>query len=304
MGGQTHSPRAERERRLAMLATDQHGVLARRQLLQAGLGKSAIDSRVQSGRLLLLHRGVYAVGHSRLTQRGRWMAAVLACGEGAALSHSSAAALWGLMRARGPSIHVTSQHGRGGRTVITLHRSRLHPEDRTRRDGIPVTSLPRTLLDLADVVEEERWGRAAEEAERLGLLELRVLEGVCDRAPGRRGLRPCRRLIDAARAAFRTRSALEDRFAVFCDSRGIPPASRNVLVEGMEVDALWPRERVIVELDGFAFHGHRAAFERDRARDAGLQAAGHRVIRLTQRRLEDEPGAVAAEIARLLKSRA
>ena len=171
MGGQTHSPRAERERRLAMLATDQHGVLARRQLLQAGLGKSAIDSRVQSGRLLLLHRGVYAVGHSRLTQRGRWMAAVLACGEGAALSHSSAAALWGLMRARGPSIHVTSQHGRGGRTVITLHRSRLHPEDRTRRDGIPVTSLPRTLLDLADVVEEERWGRAAEEAERLGLLE-------------------------------------------------------------------------------------------------------------------------------------
>src|SRR5262249_4414810 len=138
----------------------------------------------------------------------------------------------------------------------------------------------------------------------LGLLELRTLERVCDRTPGRRGLAPCRRLIDEARAAVLTRSALEDRFAAFCDSCGIPPPSRNVTVEGMEVDAVWPRERVGVELDGFAFHGHRTAFERDRARDAALQAAGHRVIRLTQRRIEDEPGVVAAEIARLLRSRA
>jgi hypothetical protein len=172
---------------------------------------------------------------------------------------------------------VTSRHGRAGRPEIALHSGRLVPEDLTERDRIPVTSIPRTLLDLADTLNESRWSQAAEEADRRGLLELTALERVCERGEGRRGLRPCRDLIETARAAPRTRSALEDRFAVLCESHGLPPASRNVLIEGMEVDAVWPRPRMIVELDGFAFHRHRAAFERDRVRDAALQRAGYRV---------------------------
>jgi very-short-patch-repair endonuclease len=279
-------------------------VLARRQLIQAGMGAKAVDSRIQSGRLLPINRGVYALGHAALTQRGRWMGAVLACGEGATLSHRSAAALWGLMRPGRRQIDVTSRHGRSGRPGIALHRGRLDDEDRVERDGIPVTSLSRTLLDLAEVIEESRWDRAAEEAERLGLLELVALERVCDRGSGRRGLGRCMRLVEEARAVPRTRSVLEDRFAAVCESHDIVPPSRNVLVGEVEVDALWPRERLIVELDGFSFHGHRAAFERDRARDTALQAAGYKVIRLTHRRLEAEPAAVAADIARLLRSRA
>jgi very-short-patch-repair endonuclease len=159
-------------------------------------------------------------------------------------------------------------------------------------------------MDLADVIGESHWNSAAEEAERLGLLELAALERACERGSGRRGLGRCRRLIEEARAVPRTRSALEDRFVDLCESHGIAPPSRNVLIGGLEVDAVWPRERLIVELDGFSFHGHRAAFERDRARDAALQAAGYRVIRLTHRRLEGEPAAVAADVARLLRSRA
>jgi very-short-patch-repair endonuclease len=278
-------------------------VLGRRQLREAGLGRKAIDARIRSANLIPVHRGVYALGHARLSRRGRWMAAVLVCGEGAVLSHVSAASLWALMRPRGTSQHVTSGHGRPGRAGLILHGGRLDPEDRSHRDGIPVTSVARTLLDLADVVESDAWHRAAEEAERLGLLEMRSLARVCQRAAGRRGIRLCRELVENARAAPRTRSALEDRFALLCERHDIPPPSRNVLVEGMEVDAFWPRRRLVVELDGFAFHRNRAAFERDRARDAALQAAGHRVIRLTYRRLEDEPAAVAAEIAGLLRSR-
>jgi hypothetical protein len=310
MEHQAHSPPANRhqrelrERRVADLAGSQHGVLSRSQLRAAGLGPGAIASRIRSGLLLPLHRGVYAVGHGNLTRRGRWMAAVLAHGEGTVLSHGSAAALWGLMRPRGLRTDVTSAHGRPGRPGINLHRGRLRPDETAERDRIPVSSVPRTLLDLADVIDDHRWERTAEEADRLGLLELTALEKVCNRAPGRRGQKPCRRLIEAARAPVVTGSPLEDRFAAFCDLHRLPHPSHNVLVDGMEVDALWARERLIVELDGFSFHHHRTAFERDRARDAALQAAGYRVIRLTHRRLEQEPTAVAAEIRRLLRSQA
>jgi very-short-patch-repair endonuclease len=228
------------------------------------------------------------------------MAAILACGEGAILSHRSAAALWGLIRAQGERVDVTSRHGRAGRPGILLHRALIHPEERAHRDRIPVTSVARTLLDLADTLDEQRWEGVAEEAERLGILEMRALERVCARGQGRRGLAPIERLIAASLAPTFTRSRLEERFAALCREHRLPPPAHNVLIGGMEVDALWPRERLIVELDGFAFHRHRAAFERDRARDAALQAAGFRVIRLTWRRLEREPAAVAAEIGRLL----
>jgi very-short-patch-repair endonuclease len=215
------------------------------------------------------------------------------------LSHCSAAAMWGLQRSRG-AVDVTCSHGRPNRPGIRLHRARVHPEERTNRDAIPVTSLPRTLLDLSEVVDERRLERAFEEADRLGLLELRALERVCERGHGRHALGPIRRLVAVAYLPSSTRSPLEDRFVAFCRDHRLPQPATNTSVLGLEVDALWPDVRLIVELDGFSYHGHRAAFERDRARDAALQAAGYRVLRLTHRRLEKDGATVADELRRLL----
>jgi very-short-patch-repair endonuclease len=174
------------------------------------------------------------------------------------------------------------------------------PGDRDTVANIPVTSVARTLLDLAEVVDGRQLEKAFEEADRLGLLEMRAVESLCARSPGRRGLKPLRRLIEEARAPETGRSPLEDRVLALCRSHGLPAPQTNVAVLGYEVDALWPDRKVVVEADGWSFHRHRAAFERDRARDARLQVAGYNVIRLTHRRLESEPEAVAAELRRLL----
>jgi len=227
---------------MARLATQQHGVVARSQLVTIGFADRTIERWLSIGRLHRVHRGVYAVGSSQLNQRGHWLAAVLACGEGAVLSHTSAAALWGLVGARTAVMDVTSPRGNQGR---------------------------------------RRWG------------SVRLHRG-------RLALRPIRRLLTEAGASTKTRSPLEDRFAAFCRTHHLPPPVANVLVLGHEVDALWPAQRLVVEMDSFAFHRHRAAFERDRARDAALQAAGYRVIRITHRRLEQEPGAVATQLRALL----
>lgn len=227
------------------------------------------------------------------------MAAVLACGEGALLSHRSAAALWGLARPHGP-VDVASGHGRPGRAGIRLHRVKTHAMDRAAVSGIPVTSVARTLFDLAEVVSGERLERAWEEADRLNLLELRAMEEVCARNPGRRALRPIRRLVAEAPAPVITRSPLEDRFVEFCKRHRLPAHSTNVEVLGHEVDALWPKERVVVELDGFKYHSHRAAFERDRARDSALQAAGYGALRVTHRRLDREEAKLLAQLRSLL----
>lgn len=304
MDGKSHSPptrhASQRDRSLAELATHQHGVVARRQLVALGLGRGAIERRLEAGRLHPIHSGVYMLGHRRIGPRGHWFAAVLACGDGVLLSHRSAAALWGLMRSRTSQVDVTAPRGRAGRKGIVLHKGRIHKEDRAMRDAIPVTSVARTLFDLAEVVDEHRLERAFEEADRLGLLQMRALERVCARGNGRRALAPIRRLVSAAYLPPSTRSPLEDRFVAFCREHNLPPPATNTSVLGFEVDALWPDARLIVELDGFAYHGHRAAFERDRARDAALQAAGYKVIRLTHRRLDENSHAVATQLRRLL----
>ena len=238
------------------------------------------------------------LGHGGVNQRGRWLGSVFACGAGALLSHRSAAALWGLIASRG-AVEVTSAAGRG-RPGIVVHEGGIDPADRSLVDSIPVTSVARTLLDLPEVVDEQTLRRAFEEADRLRLLELRVWDELCSRSSGRRGLRALRPLIAAAREPTTTASPLEDRFAAFCEEHRLPPPATNVLVLGHEVDAFWPKRRLVVEADSYAYHRHRAAFERDRARDAEFAAAGYTVIRLTHRRLEEAPGAVADQLRRLL----
>ena len=286
-------------RALAELARRQYGVVARHQLLGLGLGRGAIDWRLRSSRLRSIHRGVYAVAPTPLSQRGYWLAAVLACGEQACLSHASAAALWGLGRQRGP-VDVIST-GRPGRRGIRLHRSKLDPVDRVNPGGIPVTTVARTLFDLAEAMDEDRLKRAWEEADRLRLLRLRAIADVCARNPGRRATRRIAHLLAEARAVTRTRSPLEDRFQGFVQRYELPPPTTNVLVLDREVDVLWPDARLIVELDSWEFHRHRAAFQRDRARDTRLLVAGYRTVRVTHDRLDTEPTQLAQDLHQLLR---
>lgn len=306
MHGQSHTlrdARRERERRIGALAERQHGVVARRQLAALGLGRGAIDDRVRIGHLRVLHRAVYAIGHGPLSLQGRWLAAVLACGDQAVLSHRSAAYLWGLAgRPRRGQVDVTSPQSSRGPTGIRLHRSKLASDERAVEARIPVTTVARTLLDLAEVLDEDGLRHAFEEADRLKLLRMPALEQVCARAGKRKGLVTLRRLIDAAREPIFTRSPLENRFAEFYREHlaDLPAPLTNISILDHEVDAYWPAHRLVVEMDSWEFHAHRAAFEHNRARDAAMQAAGYRVIRLTHRQLKTEAPRITTQLRKML----
>jgi very-short-patch-repair endonuclease len=297
--------RRERERALAGLATRQHGVVARFQLRELGFGSEAIKTRLDYGWLHRIHEEVYAVGHTRLGPRSHWWAAVLAYGRGTVLSHRTAAVLWDIRHPRKGPIEVTAPVGRQGverRKGIWVHRCKLATIERTNRDGLPTTTLARTLFDLAEVCPYEDLKKAAEAADRRNLLQLRELEGVCERGRGRRALKPMRRLLAELGPPDEGRSPLEVRFAAFVRLNDLPAPQQNVEVLGYEVDALWPGAKLIVELDSWEYHGHRAAFERDRARDPKLLIAGYRTIRITHRRLDREAGQLAVEIRQLLSA--
>jgi hypothetical protein len=283
-----------RDVRLAELAARQHGVVGVEDLRALGFDRDAIARRVASGRLHRLHRGVYAVGHTVLSRNGAYLAAVLACGPDAVLSHRSAAALWGLRPSDAPRIDVTVPHTSGFRTTraIVVHRPLRTPDPMTHA-GVPVTTPGRTLADLALGVPRRQLENAVEAAERL-----RLHVEIDDDHPG------ARRLRAAANADLPfTRSELEDAFIEVCERCDISRPPVNSIQEGVEVDFCWPAHRLIVETDGHAHHGTRAAFERDRARDAQLTALGWRVVRLTERQIREEPERVAALLERLLSAR-
>jgi hypothetical protein len=287
------------------LATRQHGVVGRGQLLALGLSEHAVDRWISGGRLHPVHAGVYAVGHRRVSRRGEWHAAVIACGPGAMLSHFSAAALWGFGGERPGLVHVTAPGRRRNRQPrIAVHRPRrLAREDRAHHDGIAATSVPRTLLDLAAIAGPQTLERLAEEADRLRLLELDALRALRRRCRGHRGVRRLDALLLDPVEPADVRSELERRFLRLCERHAVPHPSVNVLVEGLLVDCLWTRERLVVELDSWSFHRTRAAWERDRARDSVLRMAGYEVHRLSWRRIAAEPERVAAEVRELLRRR-
>ena len=270
-------------------------MVAHAQLADLGLSSSAIGVRAKRGRLLRVHRGVYAVGHMALTRNGRFMAAVLACGEGAALSHFSAAVLWEILEDRGQRIHVTVEGNRACRGVI-VHRSPLEGH-RVRWRGIVVTTVGRTLVDLADVVQRRRTlERAFDEADYLNL-DWRSATPI----QGRKGSG----LLSSVLALHepgttRTLSELEERFLAFCEKHGFPRPEVNVSIEGYLCDFVWREQRVIVETDGERAHGTPGARRRDPIKDANLQIAGWRVMRITSKRLFEEEQALAEQLARLL----
>lgn len=288
---------------LAELASGQHGVVSVHQLYLLGFSRYAVQRLVALGHLHRIYRGVYAVGHTALKPQGRLMAAVLACGPDAVASHQQAAWLHELRRGWGGAIHVTAPgRSRHGPPEIKLHRVRsLHPEDVTRVDNIPVTSVARTLFDLADSLPEPRLGRAFEEAERRGVLDGRAVERVCERGRGRRAVTLARAaLAEAHPNQPMTRSELERAFLEFCGEIGVPPPSTNVWVHGQEVDAAWLDHAVVVELDSYEYHRTRAAFERDRARSAELIVADAKPLRVTERRLTRERATLRAHLLSLL----
>ena len=264
---------------IAALAVRQHGVVEYRQLVSLGLSAKAIAHRVQTGRLHPVHRGVYAVGHARLTERGRWMAAVLSAGDRAVLSHRSAAALWGLGAASSSRIDVTAPTERR-RPGVAMHQMTIEADERTIRDGIPVTTVSRTLLDLAAVAPRRQVERALREAEHQRLGDQASVAVLLDRHRGRKGTKALRDLLDRAQDGI-TRSDLEEAFLTFLDEHDFARPLLNAHVGDYECDCVWPAVKTVVELDGRAFHDDDHAFERDRERDRALHAAGFRTARVT-----------------------
>jgi hypothetical protein len=296
---------------IAELAGHQHGVISLDQLDALGLGGRGAAHRVARGRLHRIHPGVFAVGHPWLTPDGRRLAAVLACGAGAVLARFSAAVAWGLLEQDGRRFDVVAPGRSGGRTggddVINLRRTRRLPDDDvTKLRSIPITTLGRTLLDLAGAARPQTVQRAVHEAEVLGLLDVDATMATIERNPGRRGT-PVLRAALGVSAPDPTNNQLAMLFFELCAMHGLPAPKLGVHVDGgdrlYEVDALFERERLIVEFDGRQVHATARNFQADRRRDSVLAARDFQTLRYTWRRLQDEPEAVAAEVRRTLALR-
>jgi very-short-patch-repair endonuclease len=280
------------------LAARQHGVLSSAQLAAAGLGRGWVRHRVARGWLRRLHRGVYLVGPLE-AEYSRAMAAVLAVGPGAVLSHYPAAVLWALRPTREGAMHVTTgQRDRRGRPGITIHRAMLHPKDLTRRQGIPTTSAARTILDIAATEPTTELERAFNEAGLQRRISPRSLNEQFSRYPHHKGTAALRQLL--ASEPRLTRSDAEILVLDLIRRAQLPRPETNTRIEGYEVDLVWRERKLIVEIDSWAFHSTRRSFEEDRRRDQRLLNNGWRVIRVTARQLTHQPEAVVATLATAL----
>lgn len=288
---------------VAALAERQHGVISTQQLFELGYSAKAISRATVSGRLHQIHWGVFGVGHSALSRQGRCLAAVLSCGAGALLSHRSAAWLWGLTKWWPPVVEVTASSPREARREIRVHSTAITiPEDRSASENIPVTAIPRTLLDFA-AVDPRFLGGVIENAERLGLLDLIAIDAFLKRSRGFRGVARLREALEIYRDPAFTRSRLERRFLALVKRAGLPRPSMNYFVEGYELDAYWRAERFAIELDTYDYHGGHVAFEQDRLRQEDLKLAGIEMTRVTGVRIDREPEAVVSRLRRLLAQR-
>jgi very-short-patch-repair endonuclease len=285
---------------IAWLAGRQEGVVARRQLLALGMNARSVDHRLRRGTLHSYLPGVYAVGHRVVSPRGRLVAAVLAAGDGAVLSHRSAGQVWRLLRGSGPRVDVTAPRWRRAIPGVRGHSSLLPHDERTVHGGLPVTSVPRTLLDLAGVLRPRELERAVNEAEVLRLGDALSVPDIIDRHPRRHGVRALRAVLADLDVSV-TRGELERRFRAFLKRRRLPRPAFNVAVLGYEVDCLWPEHRLIAELDGRSAHDTRMRFETDRARDRTLLVAGFHVVRITWLQLHSEPDVLEADLRVLLR---
>ena len=283
------------------LASRQRGIVTRAQLRAAGFTRSAITHRVQTGRLWRVYRDVFAVGRAELTPEGGWLAAVLACGNDAALSHLSAAALWEIRERqapRQPQVSLPTQAGRRPPRGIELHRvATLRANDVTKRNAIPVTTLQRTLVDLAGILDEKQLRSALRQSERIHRLDLAQLRVSLDDV-SRYSTRHARlrRLVDDYIPAG-TDSEVEAAFLELCARHGLPIPETQVPIGRYRVDFLWPDLNLVVETDGRDTHDGFIAFRNDRVRDRAVKAAGLEVLRFTGTEVLREPRKVACEVS-------
>lgn len=288
------------EREIGRIAGGRRGLVTRRELLTCGMSVREINQRLADGRLYVIHRGVYSVGHAALTPLAQHHAAMLAVPAGV-LSHHSAGALWRILDHWPALPHVTIvRRGGNGPRGISLHRVRTMPTS-SERDGLRVTTPARTLLDLAEILGPADLRRAVRQAEFDRLVNHDQLTHLLTSHPGRRGAKRLKEAI--AGGAAPTRSEFEDRFLSVVRDAGLPRPEMNERVEGAKVDFLWRTQRVIVETDGWDNHSGRVAFEDDRDRDQRLLAAGYVVMRVTWQQLTRQPLKVAARLAALLAAR-
>lgn len=296
----------DRAGRLTRLAAAQHGVVSRRQLRALGFTDREVTRAIESGRLHRVFRGVYAVGHPNVSQRGRLRAAALACGDGAAISHRSAGALLGLLD-KGPTVIDVIAPLSRGRKIEGIRFHRVRPPRRDEAGtlgGIPCTSPARTLVDLAGTVGDWTLRSCFERAAQRQILDIPAIESSMD--PGRRGMKSLRTLADDWRRAApvakkgRLKSPLEAKVLPLVLGRDLPTPLLNApvtIAKGrIEVDFLWPDHRFVVEADSRAFHATHLAFERDRWRDRELVLAGYATLRVTHQEAEHEAVAVANTI--------
>jgi hypothetical protein len=290
---------------LAELAKRQHGVVSIRQLrARLGYPQATVERLAAAGRLHRLHHGVYAVGHTDLSLHGQCLAAVLACGPGALLSHYSAAWLWGLVPTSPVPVHVTGPSPRHRRLPIHIHRSSTFTDaDRGMQEGVPVTSVARTLLDQAARVPPPKLRQMLKRAEQRKRFDLAAAHDVLDRNSAHRGRKRLMRAIADYEPPPFTRSEFERRFYEAALAAGLPRPRVNFAVAGMEIDLYWPEHAFAVELDVFETHGTRESFEEDRLRQEELLLAGIETTRVTGPRFDREPDAVLARLARLLGER-
>jgi very-short-patch-repair endonuclease len=279
-----------KDAQVAWRAARQHGAISHRQLTDAGLSQTEIDGRVAAGWLHRKHRGVFAVGHPGLTQRGAWMAAVLAGGDDAALSHRSAGALWGLCPdAAQPEITVPGRKRRDQRGV-TVHGGAFRPGETLLVDGIRVTKVGRTLLDLAEVLSLDDLVKAIDNATNSRRLGRGTMSSVIKSARGRRGLKPLRQALLMTRPQdVLTRSELERRALLLIKRARLAQPEVNVRLHGYEVDLLWRQHRLVVELDSRQHHGTDTAQDRDTRRTGNLRKYGYTTLRFTWRQVVNDP---------------
>jgi very-short-patch-repair endonuclease len=285
-----HAMRALPPADLTQLASRQYGVVSRAQLSALGLDRGWIQRAVAAGRLIRLHRGVYALGHSAPRDEATWLAAVLACGSGGVLSHTCAGALWVGGRWRMPE--VTVPYHRRVRGVIT-HQARLAPADRVQQMGIPVTSPARTLADLAHSLDDEALERVVREAQFRGLFSVQAIQDALRRRPSV----ALRELLDDLNP---TQSKLEDAFLRLCRRHGIPRPRAQVRGKRRRPDFVWHDARLVVEVDSWSAHSSPHAFQADRTLSNAVQLAGWTILRFTYRDVTRRPRLVAAQVRQAL----
>jgi hypothetical protein len=281
------------------MARRQHGVVTRRDLLRIGFSPMAIEHRLATGRLYPVARGVYTVGWPLTDRKQGWMAAVLVCGEGATLSHGSAAALWGVgPEGAGPVDVSIRRHCGVSRPGISARiRPRLSERDISEYHGIPVTTPVRTLIDQATELTPSRLERMVNEADKHDVIDPEALREALDDYAGERGVKPLRALLD--RLTFRlSDTELEVFFRPIAAQAGLPMPLTKEMVNGFEVDFYWPDLGLVVEADGWRYHRTASAQTRDALRDQTHTAAGFTTLRFSHYQVKYEPRHVRDVLSR------